>query len=326
MRKVVRFAVTSLIALPIAIAACAPERIPVEDSSASERARADGPILNIAHRGASGKAPENTTAAYDLALENGADYVESDVRLTKDGALVVVHDETLERTTRGPDENCTGPVGEKTLAQIKTCDIGALFNEAHPRYARKEYEGLKILALEEVFRRYRHSANFYIDLKVPATDSKVGDKLLRLMEEHELREDASGRWRVLIVSFHRSSLKEIHNLEPSLPLMQAYPAGQTADEIRASLDEVRTYAVGINPPNGSADERLVEAAHARCLQVHPYAADERREMEGLIGLGVDGIFTKFPGRLDEVLGEKATDSDQAARRAGAVSKICRNRQ
>ncbi len=79
MREVARFAVASLDVLPIANAACAPEGILAEDSSENERARADGPILNVAHRGASDKAPENTTAAYDLALENGADYVGSDV-------------------------------------------------------------------------------------------------------------------------------------------------------------------------------------------------------------------------------------------------------
>ena len=99
----------------------------------------------MGHRGAAGLAPEHTTASYDLALKLGADYIEQDLRMTKDGILVVIHDEDLDRITRGPAKNCTGPVSEKTLAQIKTCDVGSFFNERYPEYAREEYAGLKIL-------------------------------------------------------------------------------------------------------------------------------------------------------------------------------------
>ena len=89
----------------------------------------DAPVLNIGHRGASGYAPEHTIPAYDLALKMGADYIEQDLQLTKDGVLVVLHDETLDRTARPTAESapgdCTGLVSEKTLAQIKTCDVGS---------------------------------------------------------------------------------------------------------------------------------------------------------------------------------------------------------
>ena len=132
-----------------------------------------GPVLNIAHRGAAARAPENTFAAYDLALEHGADYIEQDVRMTKDGVLVVFHDETLGRAARGPEKNCTGPLVEKTLAQLRTCDVGTPFNDKHPRRAREEYEGLKIPTLEEVFRRYGQRANFYIDIKSPGETPEV---------------------------------------------------------------------------------------------------------------------------------------------------------
>ena len=84
-------------------------------------------VLNVGHRGASGLAPEHTLASYDLALDFGADYIEQDLRMTSDGVLVVLHDEDLDRTTRGPAENCTGPVSEKTLDQIKTCDVGSFY-------------------------------------------------------------------------------------------------------------------------------------------------------------------------------------------------------
>src|SRR6185436_18987798 len=81
------------------------------------------PVLDIAHRGASGHAPEHTFAAYDRAVKMDADYIEQDLQMTADGVLVVLHDETLDRTT-----DCTGPVKSKTLAEIKQCDAGSWFS------------------------------------------------------------------------------------------------------------------------------------------------------------------------------------------------------
>src|SRR5919107_3041481 len=108
--------------------------------SAARKLPADAPVLNVGHRGASGYAPEHTIPAYDLALKMGADYIEQDLQLTKDGVLVVLHDETLDRTARPTAESapgdCTGLVREKTLAQIKTCDVGSWFNDTYPQYAR----------------------------------------------------------------------------------------------------------------------------------------------------------------------------------------------
>src|SRR5678815_84753 len=126
------------------------------------------PVLNIGHRGASGYAPEHTIESYDLALKLGADYIEQDLQLTSDGVLVCLHDTTLDRTARGPVENCTGPVSAKTLAQVKTCDVGSWFNDANPDRARPEYVGLQVPTLEEVFKRYRRRANYYIETKAPA--------------------------------------------------------------------------------------------------------------------------------------------------------------
>ena len=86
----------------------------------------------IAHRGASVLAPEHTLAAYDLAIEIGADYLEHDLQLTFDGLLVILHDDTLDRTARGPAENCSGAVADKTLAQLETCDFGTWFTGRDP--------------------------------------------------------------------------------------------------------------------------------------------------------------------------------------------------
>lgn len=291
-------------------------------------APADKQVLNIGHRGASGLAPEHTIPAYDLALKQGADYIEQDLQLTSDGVLVVLHDDTLDRTARPTKESapgdCTGPVRTKTLAQIKTCDVGKWFNEEYPRHARPEYVGLRIPTLEQVFKRYDKSTNYYIETKSPAASPGMEEELLRLMSEYDLREPAAEHWRVLIQSFSPDSLQKIHLAAPKLPLIQLYTRSDS-QTVQATLDTAREYAVGIGPSKEDVDRSLVRAAHARCLDVHPYTVNEKAEMQSLINLGVDGIFTNFPKRLDNVLGEDAVGNDiEAANRAARASRDCRN--
>ena len=290
-----------------------------------------GPVVNVGHRGTAGLAPEHTIASYDLALENGADYIEQDLRMTSDGVLVVVHDEDLDRTTRGPAENCTGPVGEKTLKQVKTCDVGSFFNERYPDFARDEYEGLKIPTLEEVFRRYGTETNYYIETRSseappgnPGIDASSGmeEELLRLMDEYGLSDPAAGSWRVLIQSFVPASLEEIHAEDPSLPLVQLYSDEETGETIRTDLAAAGEYAVGIGPSMDDVDRGLVESAHAGCLAVHPYTLLEKPDMREMIDLGVDGMFTDFPNRLEGVLGEDAADGNSAAIESAEASQAC----
>ena len=292
---------------------------------------AGGPVVNVGHRGTAGLAPEHTIASYDLALEDGADFIEQDLRMTSDGVLVVVHDEDLDRTTRGPAENCTGPVSEKTLEQVKTCDVGSFFNERYPDFARDEYEGLKIPTLEEVFRRYGTETNYYIETRSseappgnPGVDASSGmeEELLRLMDEYGLSEPAAESWRVLIQSFVPASLEEIHAEDPSLPLVQLYSDEETGETIRVDLEAAGDYAVGVGPSMDDVDRGLVEAAHAECLAVHPYTLVEEPDMREMIDLGVDGMFTDFPNRLEGVLGEDAADGDSAAIESAEASQAC----
>ena len=262
----------------------------------------DRPVLNVGHRGASALAPEHTIAAYDLALELGADYIEQDLQMTSDGVLVVVHDPTLDRTARGPAENCTGAVATKTLAQIKTCDVGSWFNEAYPKRARPRYEGLRIPTLEQVFRRYGRTVNYYVETKNPELGPQMEEELLRLLDEYGLTKPAERRRKVLIQSFQPESLLRIHAQAPALPLIQLMP---TASSEGAELDAIAEYAVGVGPSAGSVDDDFVAAAHERGLDVHPYTVDARAEMTRLIELGVDGMFTNRPARLEAVLRTRA---------------------
>jgi glycerophosphoryl diester phosphodiesterase len=258
-------------------------------------------VLNIGHRGASGYAPEHTIPAYDLALEQGADYIEIDLQMTKDGVLVAMHDDTLDRTADAPEgvpkRFCSGPVIKRTLEQIKQCDVGSWFSP--------EYAGEQMPTLEEIFQRYGTSVNYYIETKNPEAAPGMEEELLRLMEKYELIKPAAQDWQVLIQSFSAESLMKIHEMNSSLPLIQLYFSTKTSESIQASLAEVSTYAVGIGPSMTDVDAALVEAAHALCLDVHPYTVNETDEMKALIALGVDGMFTNFPDRLEELLGKSA---------------------
>jgi glycerophosphoryl diester phosphodiesterase len=302
--------------------------VPTAGAAPDKGSTTDSTVLNIGHRGASGYAPEHTFASYDLAIEMGADYIEQDLQMTKDGVLVVMHDETLDRTARPTAESepgdCTGLVIEHTLEQIKTCEVGSWFNEAYPQYADPSYVGLKIPTLEEVFQRYGTSVNYYIETKNPEAVpcGCMEEKLLRLMKKYHLLKPAAEDWQVLIQSFSADSLKEIHGYNESLPLIQLYSDTETSKSIRASLTEVSTYAVGIGPSKTDVDAALVKAAHALCLDVHPYTVNETKEMKALIALGVDGMFTNFPDRLENVLGTEAAEGKTGASLAAEDYASC----
>jgi glycerophosphoryl diester phosphodiesterase len=306
-----------------AVAASAPAPQAGTTTASMQKSKSsDAPVLAIGHRGASGYAPEHTVAAYDRAIELGADYIEQDLQLTKDGVLVALHDPTLDRTARGTPENCKGLVIEKTLAQIKTCDVGLWFNAAFPQFARAEYVGQRIPTLEEVFQRYRHRVNYYIETKNPQDAPGMEEKLLALLDKYNLRGGAVKRNQVLIQSFSDASLIKIHGLDPALPLIQLFP-GLPSATIRGLLDQVKTYSVGIGPSKGSVDAALVDAAHARCLDVHPYTVNDSTEMVSLIALGVDGMFTNFLDRLTAILGHDQGHGKQGGRRAGDANAECR---
>jgi len=290
--------------------------------SAPVAGRAGDSVLSIGHRGASGHAPEHTIASYDLAIALGADYIEQDLQLTSDGVLVALHDTTLDRTARGPVENCTGPVSEKTLAQIETCDVGTWFNEANPERARPEYVGLRIPTLDEVFSRYRRRINYYIETKSPDDADRMEERLLALLDQHRLRRRAGRRWQVLIQSFSAASLQKIHGLDPSLPLIQLVLGLGTSPALETNLDAIAAYAVGAGPAAGTVTAAVVAAAHDRCLDLHPWTVNQPAVMTSLLAAGVDGMFTNFPDELDVVLGQAALRAKRAARLAARGHKRC----
>jgi glycerophosphoryl diester phosphodiesterase len=251
----------------------------------------------IAHRGASWDAPEHTFAAYDLALEHGADWIEQDLQMTRDGHLVVLHDDSLGRTARGPAGSCSGMVREKTLAQLAECDVGSWFNAEHPARARSAYASERIPTLDAVLTRYATRAKFYIETKNPADAPGMEDALLALLRRHRLTND-----RVIVQSFSAASLERLHALDAQFKLVLLIEDPISRDSMDVVLDRVASYASGIGPARAIVSTALVDAAHKRKLVVHPYTVNDEPVMRFLLGRGVDGMFTDRPDVLRRVIG------------------------
>lgn len=257
-------------------------------------------VLNIAHRGASAYAPEHTLASYELGEKMKGDYIEIDVQMTKDGHLIVMHDETVDRTTNG-----TGRVKDLTLEEIKALDAGSWFNEAYPEYAKPEYVGLKVPTLEEVFKKFRKGSKYYIETKSPHLYPGVEEKLVEMLDRYGLTHKESLKKRqVVIQSFSRESLLKVRRLNPDIPLVQAYDSEASANISDEELKKVKEYAIGIGPNYQRIDRDVVKRAHKYGLYISPYTVNSKEDMRMLIDWGVDGIVTNHPDWLHQVLKEK----------------------
>lgn len=260
-----------------------------------------GRPLVIAHRGYSGIAPEHTLAAYDLAHEAGADYLEQDLQMTADGVLVVMHDATLDRTLRQPDGTpCTGPVIDHTLAELRDCDAGRWFNERNPELAKDEYLGLRVPTLEEVLERFGDSARYYIETKNPEEAPGMEEALIRLLGAHGFLGRDETPPRVIVQSFSAESLRKLRELEPGLFLVRLLDR-LPSEELLQLLPAIADYAQAIGPHFSSVDETVVRAAHELGLAVHPYTVNDPAEMKRLRSIGVDGFFTDHTPRALDLL-------------------------
>ena len=234
-------------------------------------------ILNIAHRGASGTSPENTLAAFRAAIAAGAAMCELDVQPTRDHALVVIHDDTVDRTTDGQ-----GAVKEMTLAELKRLDAGVSFGATAPR-------GEPIPTLDEVFAVTAGQCALNIELK----SGQVENEVVALMREWKALESS------MVSSFDWDRLARMRELEVAVRI------GVLAEKnVRRMLDAAaRLSAYAINPRFDLVTRELCDMAHARDLKVLVWTVDAPELMRLLIGCGVDGIMTNHPARLREVLSE-----------------------
>lgn len=254
--------------------------------------------VTIGHRGASGYAPEHTIPSYDKSInEMGSDFLEIDLQMTKDGHLVAMHDETVNRTTNG-----TGRVDHHTLAQLKKLDAGSWFNKAHPEYQNPKYVGQKILTLDEIFQRYGTRTNYYIETKSPEVYPGMEEKLLQTMHKHGLdKKNLLANGKVVIQSFSKESLQKTHRLNPNIPLIQLTDLGQLRIMSEKDLQNVKQYAVGIGPDYHDLNAKNTKHLRDLGFYIHPYTVNTQADMKRLNQYGVTGVFTNYPDLYSQLI-------------------------
>lgn len=232
-------------------------------------------FLGIAHRGASGRAPENTHAAFAAALALGAEGIELDCQLSADGELVVIHDETLERTTDG-----RGPVGDRTWAELARLDAGAWFDPS--------YEEERIPRLADVLAQVRDRVLLNVEIKSARDVGTIESKLVELVA----RENAAS-W-VLFSSFHPAAVRNVRAAAPWARLGVLCDDDPRRGGLALALE---LGAEALIPGRRWVDAGIVEEAHVRGLDVWVWTVNEPGEMRRLMALGVDAIFSDWPERF-----------------------------
>ncbi|MBJ8096716.1 glycerophosphodiester phosphodiesterase [Bacillus cereus group sp. N11] len=247
-------------------------------------------IKNIAHRGASAYAPEHTIAAYKLGQQLKGDYIEIDLKMTKDGHLLAMHDETVNRTTNGK-----GLVKEHTLEEMKQLNVGSFFNEKYPNFAKKEFENAKVPTLKEIIEMFGHNANYYIETKSPDEYPGMEEKLLEIVKYYQISD------KVIIQSFSEESLQKIHSLHANIPLVQLLSYKKAVQLNELEIEKYKTYCIGLGMNYKDIDSAYVKKIKKHGLEVHPFTVDNEKDMKKLLSWGVDGMFTNYPDRLHSIL-------------------------
>lgn len=224
--------------------------------------------LRFGHRGASGYMPENTIASFNKAIELGVDMVELDVHRCKTGEIVVMHDDTVDRTTNGH-----GHIADLTLSELQALDAG---------------KGEKVPTLIEVLTAIDRRVGVIVELKEAAVIEQTADILKRAVSEQGWNYD-----QFSVTAFEHHFLAAFHDLCPQAPL-GAILAG---DPIGYAEFGERLGAASVNMAYPFLTPEFVEDAHRRGLQVFAWPVDEPQDIERMKLLGVDGIFSNFPDRI-----------------------------
>jgi glycerophosphoryl diester phosphodiesterase len=250
--------------------------------------------LVMAHRGGKGLWPENTLYAFEQAVAMGVDVLEMDFHSTADGVLVLMHDDTVDRTTNG-----TGPIQALTLEEVKALDAGYHWSsddgQSHPYRG----QGITVPTVEEVFQAF---ADMPLNIEIKPAEPSLAEPFCQLIRDYEMTE------RVLVASFHQEVMKAFRAECPEV----ATSAGENEIIVLFALSKLlleRAYtlpaeAVQVPEYRGNLHvitTRLVKAAHNRNLEVHAWTINAVEDMEHLLDLGVDGIITDYPDLLIALL-------------------------
>ncbi|MFT4571139.1 MAG: glycerophosphoryl diester phosphodiesterase [Hyphomicrobiaceae bacterium] len=233
------------------------------------------PVLAIGHRGAAGHAPENTLSSFLEAVALGADGVELDVQLSADGAVMVFHDDHLDRVT-----NAKGLLAEQSLDVLSRVDAGSWF---HPRFRDQH-----VPTLGEVLSVLAGSGVVNVELKYGPEMPALVEATLAVVSACDAMES------VVFSSFDHRALNYLRQCAPSARIGVLLTYGR--EEKSLAVAE-RLGAVNIHPPTISVSREFVELAHRAGCDVWVWTANERKEIRRLIAAGVDGIISDYPERV-----------------------------
>ncbi|QGQ48254.1 glycerophosphodiester phosphodiesterase [Metabacillus sediminilitoris] len=254
---------------------------PLHQTFAHESTGDTRKVDNVAHRGASAYAPENTIAAFDKAVEMKADYIEIDVQRSKDGELVLIHDTTVDRTTDG-----TGKVGDLTFEELKSLDAGSWKGE--------EFTGEKIPTFDEILDRYHGKIGILIELKAPELYPGIEESVAQELKERNLDKPQNGK--IIIQSFNFESMKLTNELLPNVPI--GVLTGSPLDTTKEALEEFSTYADYFNPHYGIVTKDLVNQVHTLGMKISSWTVRSQEAADFLFEMGVDAIITDYPDYVD----------------------------
>jgi glycerophosphoryl diester phosphodiesterase len=245
----------------------------------------------IAHRGASGDYPENTLPAFTAAHSMGASYFEFDLHLTRDGEIVVIHDDDLRRVAAHP-----GIISDITIAELASADAGHNFIRDGGFPFRGQ--GIRVPSLAEVFAAFPHQ-RFILEIK--QISSQLVPAMLQVIDRAKMRR------RVLIASEHQAPIDEVRALAPGIPTNLPTPeVGRFMMSLApgAPSYDPRGEALQIPPEHDSwklVCAESVAAAHRLGLEMHVWTVNDAAAMRAILALGVDGILTDYPARLLDLL-------------------------
>ena len=254
-------------------------------------------FLVIAHRGGRSLGPENTVYTFKRAVELGTDVLEMDLQTTADGALVILHDREVDRTTNG-----RGAVDSFTLSELKKLDAGYRWSSDNSGSFPLRNKEITIPTLSEVFKAFPDSR---MNIEIKSSQVNTIQDFCRTIRDHGMSE------KVMVACFDAGKLGEFRSVCPEVAtstgaseavvfywlqmarLESAYSPSAQALQIPEAYRENRV-----------ATPRFLDAAHGRNMRVHVWTVNDSESMQRLIELGVDGIMTDYPGRLVKILNEK----------------------
>jgi len=241
--------------------------------------RAPGaPLLRVGHRGARGHAPENTMISFTTGAHMGVDAVETDVQLSQDGEVVLIHDHTVDRTTDGH-----GFVKDMTLAELKRLDAGCWYSP--------EYAGERIPTLTELLMWAKDRVGVAIEIKNgPIYYPGIAEKTIHLLRQHGMER------QVILISFDHLVLREAKEIAPEIATGILYVGG-LADAVAAAR---AALADSLNPHWAYVTPELVRGAHAAGLAISAWNPNDLATLRMLSDLGVDSAGTDYPELFEQV--------------------------